>query len=125
MSYIRPVLDDRLARPPVTPAFSFQSSQFGQDPSHIRSTITARRAEIASLEADWAAASERAAARSLGGVARLGGRETWDRATWGRYLSAAAGAQELYLPRLRRLYSEVERLERLQGSLPAETKRVA
>jgi hypothetical protein len=125
MTHIRPSLGARSTLPPIIQGLSVPSTPLGLDPNHIRGAIAAKRSEIASLESDWAAASERAAARSLGGLGRLGDRETWDRATWNRYLSAAADGQDLYLPRLRRLYAEVERLERLQDPLPAGYRRVA
>jgi hypothetical protein len=125
MTRIRPGQGDRGAVPPLTPNLSLRSAPIGPDPRHIRAVIQDKRADIANLEADWAAASERAAARSVGGIGRLGERETWDRATWSRYLAAAAESQDLYLPRLRRLYAEVQRLERLQDPLPADSRRVA
>ena len=117
MTHIRPGQGDRGAVPPLTPSLSLRSAPIGLDPRHIRAVIVAKRAEIANLEADWAAASERAAARSVGCIGRLGQRETWDRSTWSRYLAAAAENQDLYLPRLRRLYAEVQRLERLLDPL--------
>jgi hypothetical protein len=84
MTHIRPRLGDREAVPPLTPSLSVRSAPITLDPRGILVAIQDKRAEIATLEADWAAASERAVARSLGGVARLGDRETWDRATWNR-----------------------------------------
>ena len=125
MTHIRPRLGDRGDVPPLQPCLSLRSAPIGLDSGHIRTVILRKRAEIAGLEADWAAASERAAARCLGGVGRLGERETWDRATWSRYLAAAIQSQDLYLPRLRRLYVAVERLERLQDPLPASSRRIA
>jgi hypothetical protein len=125
MTHIRPGLGDRGAEPPLTHSLSLRSTPIAVDPRRILSAIQDKRAEVANLEADWAAASERAAARSLGGLGRLGDRETWDRATWNRYLAAAAEGQDLYLPRLRRLYAEVDCLERLQNPLPAGQRRVA
>jgi hypothetical protein len=97
----------------------------GIDPNRIQVAVASRRAEIAALELEWTSVSERAAARSLGGADRLGERESWDRATWDRYLSAASDCQERYLPRLHRLYAEVARLERLADPLPANSRRVA
>jgi hypothetical protein len=124
MTHMSPRLADQAPRLPLT--LSLRAAPIGLDPGHIPSAAAAKRAEIASLEADWAADSERAAARSLGGIGRLGERETWDRATWNRYLAAAQESQHLYLPRLRRLYAEVERLEQLQNNpLRAGRRRVA
>src|ERR1700761_5171567 len=125
MTHIRPGLGDRGDVPPLPSSLSLRSAPIGLDPGQIRTVILRKRAEIAGLEADWAAASERAAARCLGGIGRLGDRETWDRTTWSRYLTAATQSQDLYLPRLRRLYAEVERLERLQDPLPASGRRIA
>ena len=112
MSYIHPDLARRAAA-----ALNLHSlprrglADRPASPQPITAAIVALRAEIASLEADWAAESERAAARSLGGIGRLGERETWDRATWTRYLTASAECQHRYQPRLRRLYADLARLE--------------
>lgn len=70
-----------------------------------------KRAQIAALEADWTAEAEKTAARSLGRAYALGSRETWDRTTWNRYLTAAERCEHRYLPRLRRLYADVEALQ--------------
>jgi hypothetical protein len=95
----------------------------GLNPADLEAAITAKRAAIVVLENDWAA-SERAVASSTGRT-RLAVRETWDRSTWTRYLNAAAAYQDRYLPRLRRLYSEIARLEQLQVPLPAAAGRAA
>jgi hypothetical protein len=97
----------------------------GLDPTRITAAIVNKRSQIAAIELEWTSASERAAARSLGGAARLGARGTWDRATWDRYLSAASDCQESYLPRLRRLYAEIARLEQLAVPLSANSGRLA
>jgi hypothetical protein len=125
MTHIRPGLGDRGDVPPLPPSLSLRSAPICLDPGDIQAVVRRKRAEIAGLEADWAAASERAAARCLGGIDRLGDRETWDRTTWGRYLAAATQSQDLYLPSLRRLYAEVEGLERLQDPLPPSGRRIA
>lgn len=112
MSYIYPDLARRAAS--ALNLHSVPRRGLADRPAEARpiaAAILALRAEIAELEADWAAESERAAARSLGGVARLGERATWDRATWTRYLSASAECQHRYQPRLRRLYADLARLE--------------
>jgi hypothetical protein len=44
---------------------------------------------------------------------------------WDRYLAAAADTQPDYLPKLRRLYGEVARLEQLEAPLPASAGRTA
>jgi hypothetical protein len=97
----------------------------GIDPRRLQDAILAKRAEIAALELEWSSASERSAARAAGGAARLGERETWDKVTWDRYLSAASDCQEAFMPRLRRLYTEVTRLELLADPLPTNARRVA
>ena len=97
----------------------------GLDPVTVQAAITSKRADIATLEIEWVAESERAAGRATGGTRRLAARETWDRATWARYLNAAAACQDKYLPRMLKLYSEIARLEQLQMPLPAAAGRAA
>jgi hypothetical protein len=46
-------------------------------------------------------------------------RESWDRATWNRYLAAATRLESTYGPRMRRLRREIEQLERLMTLLTA------
>lgn len=111
MTHIRPRSGDRAALPCVSPASPLGPAAADRNRHAVLAAMAEKRAEIATLEADWAAASERAAARSLGGIGHLGPRDTWDRTTWNRYLIAASDAQDIYLPRLRRLYAEVDRLE--------------
>jgi hypothetical protein len=77
-----------------------------------------RKLRIA-VSRSFAASMEPGTARSLRRIGRFGDQATWDRSTWNRYLPAAAENQDLYLPRLRRLYAEVDHLERLQDPLPA------
>jgi hypothetical protein len=125
MTHIRPQRGERVANPCAPHALSFSDSPIGIAPNLIQATIAEKRAEIAALEADWAATSERAAARSLGGIRHLGPRETWDRSTWTRYLTAATDNQDLYMPRLRRLYAEVECLERLGDAEAPPVRRAA
>ena len=125
MNQISPDFGSRPAAPIHTPNFSARSAPMGIDPARIRDAILAKRAQIAALELEWSSASERAAARAAGGTARLGERETWDRATWDRYLSAASDCQDAFMPRLRRLYAEVTRLELLADPLPTDIRRVA
>ena len=118
MSQITPDLGTRTAAPVLAQNSSAGPGPIGIDPAHIAAAIVAKRADIAALELEWSSAAERAAARGAGGIARLGERETWDRETWNRYLSAASACQDNYLPRLKRLYSQVARLERLAAPLP-------
>jgi hypothetical protein len=125
MNQISPHLDKRPAAPALPQNLSTRSPIMGIEPHRIQDAILRKRAQIASLELDWSSASERAAARSLGAAAGLGDRESWDRATWDRYLSAASDCQEDYLPRLRRLYEGVTRLEQLADPLPTHGRRAA
>jgi hypothetical protein len=124
MTHIYLELGARGAAQPMPRASARPSVALGFDPAVLQAAITDKRADVAILEADWAEASERAVARSAG-RARLADRGTWDRCTWTRYLDAAAACQDLYLPRLRRLYSEIARLEQLQLSLPSVRGRAA
>ncbi|GAB0120379.1 hypothetical protein [Acidisoma sp. 7E03] len=125
MTHIRPHRGERAARACAPHALSIGQSPIAIGPRRIQATTTEMRAEIAALEADWAAESEKAAARSLGNVDRLGARQTWDRATWTRYFAASVECQDLYLPRLRRLYAEVERLEQLGDAEVPSARRAA
>ena len=59
------------------------------------------------------AACENAAARGAARTVRLDDRATWDRAMWQRYLDAAARLEPDYGPAMRRLYLEIDQLERL------------
>lgn len=124
MTHIRPDLRGRRAAQSVSAAIAQPSMPLGLDPVELQAAIIAKRADIATLENDWADASERAVARSTG-RSRLAARETWGRSTWTRYLDAAAAYQDRYLPRLRKLYSEIARLEQLQMPLPAAAGRAA
>lgn len=124
MTHIRPDLGARRAAQSISAAIAQPRMPLGLDPVELQAAITAKRANIATLENDWADASERAVARSAG-RSGLAARETWDRSTWARYLDAAAAEQDRYLPRLRKLYSEIARLEQLQMPLPAAAGRAA
>lgn len=124
MTHIRPELGARRAAQPTGTPLPQPRMPLGLDPKEVQAAITAKRADVAILEHDWADASERAVARSTGRT-RLAARESWDRSTWSRYLDAAAAYQDRYLPRLRRLYLEIARLEQLQAPLPATAGRAA
>jgi len=75
--------------------------------------IDQRRERLASLEAALVTACEAAAARGGARTMQIDDRETWDRATWQRYLKAAAQLEPDYGPRMRRLLLEIGHLERL------------
>ncbi len=87
----------------------------------IRDAITARRALIARIESAWVSTCEREASRNLAPGVLLDDRETWDKATWNRYLAAAAKSETRFLPRMRRLYDEIARLEAMLA-LPTTTE---
>jgi hypothetical protein len=124
MTHIHLELGARGAAQPIPRAPACPRTTLGFNPAALQAAITAKRATIAILEAEWAEASEGAVARSTRRT-QLADRETWDRNTWCRYLNAAAACQDRYLPRLRRLYAEAARLEHLQMTLPAAPGRAA
>jgi len=76
MTHIRPHRGERASRACAPHALSIGQSPIAIGPHRIQATTAEMRAEIAALEADWAAESEKAAARSLGNVDRLGARQT-------------------------------------------------
>jgi hypothetical protein len=82
----------------------------------LREAVTAKRAQMAAIEAAWVAAAEIDMARHLGHGVRADDRSTWDRATWSRYLAAAEAHEPDFKPRIRRLLTEIESLERLLAS---------
>jgi hypothetical protein len=87
------------------------------DPSQLERVLAEKHAEIIAVETEWTAKTEQTAARSLG-LPNLGDRQNWNRATWNRYLEAATTCQDKFLPKLRRLHAEVERLEKLRAAYP-------
>ena len=83
------------------------------DRNGLRAGIARRRLALAGLEAGLVAACEKAALRGAPRAVRSDDRGTWDRATWQRYLAAAARFEPAYGPRMRRLLCEIDRLARL------------
>ncbi len=83
------------------------------DRAALHAAVAARTRALADAEIDLVAACERAAARGLAAGVRIDDRETWDRATWDRYLAAAASLEPEFGPRMRRLYREIDQLNRL------------
>jgi hypothetical protein len=79
--------------------------------------ILLRRARLSDLEIAMSAACEAAAL----GEPRTSAtdRESWDRATWHRYLAAAMRLESTYAPRMRRIRQEIGQLERLMTLLTA------
>ena len=89
---------------------------FGQQ--HLREAIAARRAQLANLEAAIVADCEREAGHGISRAVRIDDRTTWDKATWSRYLTAAARPEPDYLPQMLRPFNESDGLERVVA-LPA------
>ena len=83
------------------------------DRSHLTTSLAARRASVAELEAAWVAAAEADIVRHLGGNVRIDDRSTWDNATWLRYLAAAEQQEPAFKPRIKRLLTEIGNLEKL------------
>jgi hypothetical protein len=61
------------------------------------------------------AACEADAAHGRAHGVRMDDRETWDRATWTRYLAAAARREAEFGPRMRQLLREIDQFERLMA----------
>jgi hypothetical protein len=97
-----------LAVPRLTPV-----SQRHLDRSILRRGIAARRHRLAELETSMVDACERAAVRGACRNVRIDDCKTWDKATWQRYLEAAARLEPDYLPQMRRLLRDIDRFERL------------
>ena len=83
------------------------------DRDRLTGGVLARRRRLAAVEADMVAACERAAVHGATREVLIDDRETWDHATWNRYLAAAARLEPDYGPHLRRLYHEIDQLSRL------------
>jgi hypothetical protein len=79
----------------------------------LRRALAEKRAALAGLEVDWVAAAEAEAAGGAGRQVRIDDRSTWDKATWTRYLAAAATHEPVFKPRIMRLLSEIDSLEAL------------
>ena len=75
--------------------------------------IAARRRRLAELETSMVEACERAAVRGASCKVRMNDHDTWNKATWQRYLVAAARLEPDYMPRMRRLLCDIDRFERL------------
>ena len=75
--------------------------------------IAARRRRLAELETSMVEACERAAARGACRRVRMNNHDTWDKATWRRYIEAVARLEPDYMPKMRRLLRDIERFEHL------------
>jgi hypothetical protein len=87
----------------------------GFDHRRLRQAIMDKRAQLAALEMSMVEVCEQDAARGLGHGVRIDERDTWDKATWDRYLTAATCHEPEYIPAMFRLLEEIERLERLMA----------
>ena len=83
------------------------------DLAQLRSGIADRRRQLLELELSMVAECETTAARGRGPSVVMGDRQTWDQATWSRYLAAAATIENRYGPPMRQLYREIDQLERV------------
>ena len=83
------------------------------DRNILRRGIAARRHRLAELETSMVDACERAAVRGACRKVRMHDHDTWDKATWQRYLEAAARLEPDYMPQMRRLLRDIDRFERL------------
>lgn len=79
----------------------------------IDRSIAVRLACLADLELRLVAECEAAAAQGDPATSAHDDRQRWDRATWRRYLDAAARGEARYGPRMRRLRGDIAHLERL------------
>jgi hypothetical protein len=92
------------------------------DRSRLTAALATKRAAVAELEAAWVAAAEAAIIRHIGGSVRIDDRATWDKATWLRYLAAAEQQEPEFKPRLKRLLTEIDSLEKLLSMPPEHTQ---
>lgn len=81
--------------------------------AQLRAALADKRLMVSRLEAGWVAAAEAAIARHLPKHVRLDDRGTWDGPTYRRYLAQAEKIEPEFKPRIRRLLSEIDSLERL------------
>jgi uncharacterized Zn finger protein len=108
MTHLSPAAAMRGTTPRASAASPAFTALLG-DRSRLRAALLDKRLAIARLETAWVAAAEADAA--IGG--RRDDRETWDHATWNRYLAAASKHQPDYMPRITRLLSEISNIETL------------
>ena len=104
------------ALPPASAALAF-TALLG-DRSLLNAALLDKRAALARLEAEWIAAAEADAAAGHARTVCMDDRETWDAATWNRYLTAASKHELDYMPRIRRLLTEIDNIEKLM-TLPS------
>lgn len=83
------------------------------DRAKLLTSVAEHRRQLAELEASLVAECEDAAVRGHRHRVDPQDRETWDRATWGRYLAAATRLEPRYGKRMVDLHRAIERLTRL------------
>jgi hypothetical protein len=91
----------------------FHTASCRLDRDRLQAGIASRRLELTRLECALVTACENAARRGARRGVRIGDRETWDRATWQRYLDGASRLEPEYGPRMRQLLREIDQLTRL------------
>lgn len=84
----------------------------------LRSSLADKRRLVARTEAAWVAKAEAELAKHLPKGVRIDDRETWDGPTYTRYLTEAEKVEPEFKPRLRRLLTEIEALQRLLSPSP-------
>ena len=102
-----------LRSPSTPPSPGPPRRQLLLDRDSLHRAVRARQRALAETETEMVAACEQIAAHGAARTVRMDDRATWDRATWQRYLDAAARLEPDYGPRLRQLHQEIARLDRL------------
>ncbi len=123
MTHLPPAATIQRALPPASAAHAF-TALLG-DRSRLNAALLDKRATIAQLETEWVAAAEADAAAGHARAVRMDDRETWDRTTWDRYLTAASKHEPDYMPRIRRLLTEIDNIEKLMALPSGPTARAA
>jgi hypothetical protein len=88
-------------------------SQRHLDRNMLLHGIATHRRRLAELETSMVEACERAAVRGARRKVRMHDHDTWDKATWHRYLEAVGRLEPDYIPQMRRLLRDIHRFERL------------
>ena len=123
MTHVTPGGGPQVAVPPLVskPQAAAPAPVPSLDRNRLREAIALRRRRLAEREADLVAACEKAVAHGAGRHIRLDDRTTWDRAAWNRYVGTATRLEPEFMPEMRHLIRDIERLERL-AALPAASQ---
>ncbi len=89
--------------------------------AQLRSALTDKRTLIARIEAEWVATAETAITKHIPKHVQINDRATWDGETYKRYMDEAERIEPEFKPRLRRLLTEIDNLERLLSPAPLRT----